>query len=124
MRRRAALAPGVLADRVFVVELEPALLDLVEDEFDRHQLGEARRENELVGVALEQHVAVFGVDQDGMRRADADFVLLDRGAAAFFAAGGAASLAAMAGPAASAAASKAGKILRQMLIEIRPDARE
>ena len=52
------------------VELDAALLDLVEHVFRGHQLGEARREDQLVGVALEQHAAVFRVDQDRVRRGD------------------------------------------------------
>ena len=38
-RRRAALAPGIGADDEFVVELEAALLDLVEHDLGGHQLG-------------------------------------------------------------------------------------
>ena len=42
-RRRTALAPGVLADPVFVRQLDLALLDGVEDDLDRHQLHHAGR---------------------------------------------------------------------------------
>ena len=49
------------------VELEPALLDLVEHDLRGHQLGEARRRNELVGALFEQHAAAVGIDQDRVR---------------------------------------------------------
>ena len=76
VRRRAAFAPGVLADQVLVGQLDAALGDLVEHVFGRHQLGETGRKNQFVGVALEQHAAVLGVDQDGVRRRDLRLVLL------------------------------------------------
>src|SRR5471032_1008044 len=76
VRGRAALAPGILADGVFVGELDAAFLDFVEHVFGGHQLGETGREDELVGVALEQHAAVFSVDQDRVRRADDRLVLV------------------------------------------------
>ena len=76
VRGRAALAPGILAHGVFVGELDAAFFKLVEHVFGGHQLGEAGREDELVGVALEQHAAVLGVDQDGVRRADRRLVLV------------------------------------------------
>ena len=41
-RRRAALAPGVLADDEFVLELEPPALEFVEHDLGSHQLGQAR----------------------------------------------------------------------------------
>ena len=74
-RRRAAFAPGIFAHREFVGELELIGLDEMEDVFRRHQLGEAGRKNQFVGIAFEQHAAVLGVDQHGMRRADRRFVL-------------------------------------------------
>ena len=55
--RRAALAPGVLADPIFVGQLDVALLDGVEDHLRRHQLHHAGRRAQLVGVLLEQHAA-------------------------------------------------------------------
>ena len=64
VRRRAALAPGVLADGEFVVELDAALLDLVEHEFERHQLGEARRRDKLIAVLVEQKAVAVGIEQD------------------------------------------------------------
>ncbi len=76
VRGRAALAPGILAHDVFVGELDAAFFKFVEHVFGGHQLGEAGREDQLVGVALEQHAAVLGVDQDGMRRADRRLVLV------------------------------------------------
>src|SRR5262249_49558942 len=41
---------------------------LVEDVFRGHQLGEAGRKDQLVGITLEQHGAVLGIDQNGVRR--------------------------------------------------------
>ena len=114
VRRRAALAPGILADREFVGELEPALLELVEDVFDRHQLGEARREDQLIGRCARRARCRFP-RRSGWRaaRQAPSSSFLTTGAAAFFAGGGASlSLAANAGPAASAAAINAAKILR------------
>ena len=78
VRRRAALAPGIFAHPVFVGEVDAALLELVEDVFGGHQLGEAGRIDQLVGVALEQHRAVIAVDQDRVRRGDRRLVLLGR----------------------------------------------
>ena len=50
--RRPALAPGIRADDELFLQGEVAFLDLVEDNLRRHQLGEARRRNELIGVLL------------------------------------------------------------------------
>ena len=77
-RRRAAVTPGVFADLVFVGELDLALLDLMEDVFRRHQLGEAGRRDQRVGLVLVEHAAVLG-DQDGVRGADAGRVILAGG---------------------------------------------
>ena len=66
--RRAALAPGVLADPVFVRQLDLAFLDGVEDHLDRHQLHHAGRRPQFVGVLLEQHAAAGRLDQDRGRR--------------------------------------------------------
>ena len=63
VRRRPALAPGVLADGELVVELDVTLLDFVEHEFERHQLGEARRGDELVAVLLVKNAVAFGIEQ-------------------------------------------------------------
>ena len=65
---RAALAPGVLADRHLVFVLELALGDRVQHHLGGHQLGHAGRRIDLVGVALEQDGAGVGVDQDRVRR--------------------------------------------------------
>jgi hypothetical protein len=54
-----------------------AALEQVEDVFGGHQLGEAGRVDQLIGVALEQHAAAFCFDQDGVRRADIGLVFLD-----------------------------------------------
>ena len=48
-RRRAARAPGVLADDDFIVERDIALLDLVEHELGGHQLGERSGIDQFVG---------------------------------------------------------------------------
>ena len=66
VRRRPTLAPGVLADGELLVELELALLELIEDEFQRHQLGKTCRLDGLVGVLLEQNAVGLGVEQDGV----------------------------------------------------------
>ena len=65
--RAAAPAPGVLGDHELAVEIEPALLDLVEDDLDRHGLGRARGRDELVRCLLEQDRAGVVVHQDGVR---------------------------------------------------------
>src|SRR5207247_8801535 len=67
-RLRAALAPGVLADAVFVGEFDLAALDRVEHDFGGHQLHHAGRRPQFVGVLLEQHAAAVGLDQDRRRR--------------------------------------------------------
>ena len=67
-RRRAALAPGVLADPVFVGQLDVALLEGVEDHLGRHQLHHAGRRAQFVGVLLEQHAAA-GRPRSGSRSA-------------------------------------------------------
>ena len=64
VRRRPAFAPGVFADGVSVVELDAALLDLVEQIFQRHQLGEACRLDGLIGVFLVQYAVAVGIEQD------------------------------------------------------------
>ena len=62
-----------------VVELEPALLDLVEHVFERHQLGEARRRHQLIAVLVEQQAVAVGVEQDGGGNAGLErFVLFGR----------------------------------------------
>ena len=70
VRRRAALAPGVDADDVLVVETDVAELELVEHHVDGHQLGEACRRDQIVGLLLEQDRAGFGLDQERVRRQD------------------------------------------------------
>ena len=70
VRRRTALAPGVDADDVFVVEADVAKLELVEHHIDGHQLGEARRRHQSVGLLLEQDGSGFGFDQERVRRQD------------------------------------------------------
>ncbi len=67
-RRRAALAPGVLADPVFIGQLDLAFLEGVEDHLGRHQLHHAGRRPQFVGVLLEQHAAAGRLDQDRGRR--------------------------------------------------------
>ena len=42
------------------------LLDLVEGKLGRHQLGEARRRDKLVGRLLEEHAPTVGLDQNGV----------------------------------------------------------
>ncbi len=64
VRRRAALAPGVFADDELVVELDAALLDLVEQIFQRHQLGETCRLDRQIGVLVEQHAVAVEIDQN------------------------------------------------------------
>ena len=66
-RRRPAPAPGVLADDEGIAWPEAALLDLVEHHLRRHQLGEARRGNQVVGILLEDDAAAVGFDQDRVR---------------------------------------------------------
>ena len=66
--RRAALAPGIFADPVFIGGLDLALLERVEDHFHRHQLHHAGRRAQFVGVLLEQDAAAFRLDQDRGRR--------------------------------------------------------
>ena len=66
-RTGAAAPPGVLGHRELRVDIDPALLHLVEHDLDRHDLGHAGRGGELVGVLLEQDGAAVGIDQDGVR---------------------------------------------------------
>ena len=66
--RRAAFAPGILADAVLVGQLDVALLDGVEDHFRRHQLHHAGGRAQFVGVFLEEYRAAGGFDQDRGRR--------------------------------------------------------
>ncbi|MGY4437194.1 hypothetical protein ACVWWO_009671 [Bradyrhizobium sp. F1.13.1] len=63
----AAPAPGVLANPVFVGQLDVALLDGVEDDLRGHQLHHAGGRAQFVGVLLEQHAAAGGLDQDRSR---------------------------------------------------------
>ena len=74
--RRTALAPGVLADPVFVRRLYLAFLDGVEDDLDRHQLHHAGRRPQFVGALLEQHAAAGRFDQDRGRRVAVEAALL------------------------------------------------
>ena len=78
--RRAALAPGVLADVVFVGQLDVALLDGVEHHFGGHQLHHAGGRAQFVGVLLEQDAAAGGLDQDRGRRVAVESALLLLGA--------------------------------------------
>ena len=78
-RRRPALAPGVLADDELVVELEPALFDLVEHVFERHQLGEARGRDKLIAVLFVQDAVAVGIEEErGGNVGVEGFVLLRR----------------------------------------------
>ena len=79
-RGRAALAPGVFADVIFVGQLDVALLDGMEDHLGGHQLHHAGRRPQLVGVLLEQHAAACGFDQDRGRRVAVETALLLLGA--------------------------------------------
>jgi len=45
------------------VEFDLALLDLIEQVFKRHQLGEAGRRHQLIAILLEQHAVAVGVEQ-------------------------------------------------------------
>ncbi len=62
--RRAAFAPRVLARHVFGIEGDVALLELVEHDLRRHQLGHAGGRRRRVGVFLEQDGAGRGIEQD------------------------------------------------------------
>ena len=66
VRWRPALAPGVLTDGEFSVELEAALLDFVEHEFEGHELGKARGRHQLVAVLLEQNAVAVGIEQEAL----------------------------------------------------------
>ena len=58
-----AAADAALAEkRILVRVAEPALLDQLEQQIERHQLGERGREAQLVGGALVEHAAGIGVD--------------------------------------------------------------
>jgi len=61
---RAAHAPGALAHRQFLVELQVAGLELLEGDQRRHQLAHRGRRQRLVRVLLEEDVAAAVVDQD------------------------------------------------------------
>src|SRR5262245_52376101 len=67
MRWRTASTPGVCADDELGRRLEAALPDLIEHHFLRHQFGQARRWNEIIGGLFKQHAAAVGLDQDGVR---------------------------------------------------------
>ena len=58
-----AVAPGVLGDEEFVVQRQPALLDLVEHDSDRHEFGHAGRLERLVAVLVEEQRAGLVVHQ-------------------------------------------------------------
>ena len=45
------------------LELDAALLDFIEQEFERHEFGEARRGDKLIAVLLEQHAVAVGIEQ-------------------------------------------------------------
>ena len=60
--------PRVLARHVFGIELDVALLELVEHDLRRHQLGHAGGRCRRVGVFLEQDGAGRGVEQDDVGR--------------------------------------------------------
>ena len=63
----ASAPPGVLGNHELAVELDAALLDLVEDDLEGHDLRHARRRELLVGGLLEQDRAGIGVEQDRVR---------------------------------------------------------
>ncbi len=88
VRRRPTLAPSVFADGELLVELELALLDLVEDEFQRHQLGKTCRRDRLISVLLEQNAVGLGVEQDGVGDAGLKRAWRGAGGARRHAAGG------------------------------------
>jgi hypothetical protein len=78
--RRAALAPGIFADGIFVGRLDVALLEGVKHHLRGHQLHHAGRRPQLVGVFLEQDAAAGGFDQDRGRRIAIKTALLLLGA--------------------------------------------
>ena len=67
-RRRAARAPGILADVILVGQLDVAFLEGMEHGLRRHQLHHAGRRAQFVGILLEQHAAAGRLDQDRGRR--------------------------------------------------------
>ena len=67
-RGRPAGAPGIRRDQQFLIELELALFQRLEDDFHRHQLGEACRRHGLIGRTLKEIAAVLVIHQHSMPR--------------------------------------------------------
>ena len=63
---RAAGAPGLLAHRERVLELDAPFLEALEQDVERHHLAHRRRRHAHVGVLGEKHGARLVVDHDGL----------------------------------------------------------
>jgi hypothetical protein len=63
---RALHAPSLLADRQRVIELQLAMLELVEHHVERHQLAHRSGRDRFVRRLLEHHGAGFVIEQDGV----------------------------------------------------------
>ena len=61
---RALCAPGLLADRNLVLELDLALFQRMEDDVSRHDLGQAGRRERCVGVERGECVTGLTVDDE------------------------------------------------------------
>ena len=58
------LARGVLGYRQLCVELDAAFVERLEDQIERHHLGERGRVGQHVGVLLAQHLSGLRIEQD------------------------------------------------------------
>ena len=65
-RWRAAIAPGRFADRELIVELQMPQGDFVEYDFGGHDFRRGCRNDERVGILLEQHALGGRIDQNRM----------------------------------------------------------
>src|SRR6516165_1609955 len=65
MRRGSSFAPRVLADDVFVIELDSTFLDFVEQKFQRHQLSQACRSHQLIAILFVQNAVAVGIEENG-----------------------------------------------------------
>jgi len=79
-RGRAALAPGVFADMIFIGQLDLTLLDGVKHGFSGHQRHHAGGRPQLICVLFEQDAAATGFDQDRGRRVAVETALVFLGA--------------------------------------------
>ena len=63
------MPPGIFADQELLIHCEPALLQRIEHQDGRHELGHAGGKDEFIGILLVEHIAGARIDENGIGHA-------------------------------------------------------